>query len=408
MTEEKRYELIEAWLAGELSGKSLQQFEAQLQTDEELALEVEVVRDLSNLNTETPRNRLRNTLIDIRKTEQEERKPIPIFWWLRNAAAALVLLIGGYFMFNYFIKNDPPEFVQEPQPIITDEDEDGIIEYIDLENEPIESNPSEVVEKEAKPEKEKPPIIPLPKEEIVDKKDEQIQYRLTPEPPSPIRYIEPIVSSYIASSELTPVEYIPDYVSNPIPAITFFQPKHAPTFEEEEADRKTEEEMEKINQFAQENIKTDYEIVNGDTVEVLSSVASAVLYVADVPEKRLNNLLETEKTILETEKSLVKIDSFSFKRFYDTTSMGAVSYIGKLLTEKKSKIGFYIFNQDSYDFLNDDYLFFEELKIDENNQFSIEAQFELYSNFLPYYNLYAVFIDLETEELVGIERILVD
>jgi len=205
MTEEKRYELIEAWLAGELSGKSLQQFEAQLQADEELAFEVEVVRDLSNLNTKTPRNRLRETLLEIRETEAEERKSIPIFWWLRNAAAALVLLIGGYFMFNQFVKKDAPEFVQEPQPILTDEDEDGIIEFIDLEDEPLESNPPEVVEKEAETVKEKPPVIPSPKEEIVDKKEDQIQYRLAPEPTRPSRdIVEPIVFSNVVASAPPP------------------------------------------------------------------------------------------------------------------------------------------------------------------------------------------------------------
>jgi len=166
--------------------------------------------------------------------------------------------------------------------------------------------------------------------------------------------------------------------------------------------------MEKINQLAQENIKTEIEIIDGDTIEISSAVASAVLYVADVPEKRLNFLLESEKKVLDSSDSSIKLDSVGFNEFYDSTFMANIFYSGKLKSEKKSSIGLYIFSPNPYDYLNNEFLFFQKMSVDENNQFSIDANFPLPNRILLYYNLYAVFMDLETEEPIAIERILVD
>ncbi len=404
MTEEKKYELIEAWLAGELSGKPLQAFEAQLQSDEELALEVEVVRDLSTLNTDTPRNQLRNTLSEIRNTTKEDRAPIPIYWWLRNAAAALVLLVGAIFMINQFSKDDKPELVQEPQLILpTDEDEDGVIDFLDVEDKPEEIKNADLVEKDNEVKTE---IDSTPKEQFFDKENEQIEYKLTPQIAERAVIVSPPdVASYVEANTIAvevAEENIPDYVSNPISNITFYDPEHESTFEEEEADRKTDEEMEAINKMALENIQTDYEVVDGDTIEMLASVASAVIYVADVPERRLNFLLESEKEKLKVEN--VKLDSLIFDTYYDDGKMLSFKYEGQILKEENSQVGFYIFSPNSYDFLNNEFLFFKKLETDVSANFSIESQIPVPSSEQIDFYLYGVFIDENTQKILAIEK----
>lgn len=415
MTEEKRYELIEAWLAGELSGKPLQSFEAQLQTDEELALEVEIVRDLSNLNTDSPKNQLRKILSEIRKKEVREKAPVPIYWWLRNAAAALVVLVGAIFMINQFSKTDSSEIVQKPTVTMpTDEDEDGVIEFIDIVKEPEEIKNADLVQKEVEEKEVKSPIDSTPKYQFVDKEKEEIPYESKPQiSEREIIVSVPEVSSYVETNVVgveVEKEYVPEYVSNPIPKIEFFEPEHESTFEEEEAERKTAEQMERINKMAQENITTDYEVIDGDTVEVSSAVASAVLFVADVPEKRLNFLLEYEKKKLEGEQQvpIINFDSIQFNQFYDNAYKGKFLYSGKFNKIQNSKIGFYIFSQNPYDYLNNNYLFFGALDIDQSNEFSIDAEILLPSRSVHNYNLYVVFMDLEMDQPIVIERILVD
>ena len=409
MTEEKRYELIEAWLKGELSGKSLQTFEAQLQSDEELALEVEIVRDLSTLNTDTPRNRLRNTLTEIRNNAKEDRAPIPIFWWLRNAAAALVVLVGAIFIVNQFSKSDPPELVQHPPVnILTDEDEDGIIEFLDVEDEPKEVKNEGIVEEKIEANDFKKEIEATPNKQWVEEKKEQIKYKLVPQiaereiisaQPQVYSYIEESASSVMVIEE----EFIPDYVSAPILEINFYEPEHETTIEEDEAEKQTAEEMDRINRMAAENVKREYEVVDGDTIEVMSSaVASAVLYVADVPERRLNFLLESEKEKLKVE--VVKLDSMIFDTYFENGKMLSFKYEGNVLIEQNSQVGFYIFSPSSYDFINNEFLFFEKVNLTGTGNFSIQNQVAVPNTIQKDFCLYSVFINEKTQEILSIEK----
>ncbi len=407
MTEEKRYELIEAWLAGELSGKSLEAFEAQLQSDEELALEVEIVRDLSTLNADTPRDRLRNTLSEIRNTTKEDKAPIPISWWLRNAAAALVLLVGAIFMFNQISKSNSPELVKVPPVnILTDEDEDGIVDFLEVEKEPKETEKESIIKEKIEANDFKKEIKTTPKEQWADDENEQIEYKLVPQiAEREVIVFEPQASYDIdASDAIIEIieEHIPEYVSAPITNIRFYNPEHETTIEEDEAERQTAEEMERINRMANENIESNYEIVDGDTIEVLSSVASAVVYVADVPEKRINFLLEFEKEKLKEE--IVKLDSLIFDTYYENEKMLSFKYEGSILEVNSNQIGFYIFSQNAYDFINNEFLFFEKLEKGSEGDFLIENQIPVPYSMQKDFYLYGVFVDEISQEILSIDK----
>lgn len=122
MSEEKRYKKIEDWLAGELSKKDQQEFEAQLKKDEALALEAEVVRDLKRYSRNQDRNRLRETITDIRSKEHSTK--VVNFNWrpVLGLAASLLLLVGAFFFFtarpplpNTYV-NIPPDQIQFFEP----------------------------------------------------------------------------------------------------------------------------------------------------------------------------------------------------------------------------------------------------------------------------------------------------
>lgn len=117
MSEQERFENAEAWLAGKLSGSDLKKFEAELKADKELALEVEILRDMTGLGKDSGRKRLRNTLTEIRA--KDESKTVSIFRnnWVWGIAASLVLLFAAFFMFNRSQTEVRP-VVDIPEPII--------------------------------------------------------------------------------------------------------------------------------------------------------------------------------------------------------------------------------------------------------------------------------------------------
>ena len=100
MKEQERYEKMESWLAGKLTGDDKKKFETELRKDENFAFEAEVIRDLTGIGKDSNRKQLRETLAAIRSESSPKSVSIfcnPMAW---AVAASFLVLISAYFMFS--------------------------------------------------------------------------------------------------------------------------------------------------------------------------------------------------------------------------------------------------------------------------------------------------------------------
>ncbi len=101
--DEQSYEKIEQFLAGELKGEALQTFKAALETDEALAEEVLLAREMNELLADSPENELRKNLQQLSNQISEDpieksfsdRYPyLYLLWWIP------ILTLAAWCYFN--------------------------------------------------------------------------------------------------------------------------------------------------------------------------------------------------------------------------------------------------------------------------------------------------------------------
>ena len=156
MDKEQLYNIIEEFLEGTLSGDELQAFEQRLQTEPDLAEEVELHRKIHGEIGDAQKRMLKSKLDTLREEftqkEENETKVVPINrginlkMFISVAAGILVLVFAIWFFF--FKTPEKREIVNEDTPIEK--------EQIDPNETPIKEieDPSNLVENQNDPEKE--------------------------------------------------------------------------------------------------------------------------------------------------------------------------------------------------------------------------------------------------------------
>lgn len=103
MSEEEKYEKIEQYLANTLPEEERQAFEAEMVTNPSLQAELELHMEIAEAIQEEEVIDFENTLKTVIKEEKQKQSPRKIFSLrpiLSIAASVLIVLVGGYFVFN--------------------------------------------------------------------------------------------------------------------------------------------------------------------------------------------------------------------------------------------------------------------------------------------------------------------
>lgn len=203
MTKQEKYESIEAYLAGKLTGEEKADFEKKLSQDNDLAMEVNLHKRVQSEIGDATKRELRGILVDLKKQHitTEKRDNIRQLKPRRNltrvlSIAASVMLLGMAFW--YFMMKDPdaeqpiaqdaPAPIEAPTPTET--------APIPTEPTPSPSDGSQLAQEDTRP------PINQPEQTPTDDTPER------PETPSfdPFE-VNPALEELVASSGATPHEF---------------------------------------------------------------------------------------------------------------------------------------------------------------------------------------------------------
>ena len=122
MKNEKKYDLIESYLSGELSGEDLRNFEDQLKNDSDLQGELELHQQVADTLKGEKVHDLRQVLKDVdkgwkNKPEKNQSKRFSLNYYRMSAVAAVLLLLVVAYQFFFPLGNsdlDPNYFETYP------------------------------------------------------------------------------------------------------------------------------------------------------------------------------------------------------------------------------------------------------------------------------------------------------
>lgn len=167
MAKENLHESIENYLSGKMTGKDKEAFEANLEKDANLQLEVKVQRDMHKAMTTSPKDALRNSLAEINASLPNEKE---IHRNKRFLLIAFVFGIAfGFLLVKYYFTTTQETLIEieEAQEIQAIEESPEGMESIENSQEeaPAEANPeppkkaSPKKDKSAPVQKEKPKVF---------------------------------------------------------------------------------------------------------------------------------------------------------------------------------------------------------------------------------------------------------
>lgn len=205
------YEKIEAYLSGDLEGQDLQQFEKMLQSDADLAKEVQFQREMHDFLAETPENDLRKNLAQLRDEIADDEDQPPIW---RNWMWLLPIMLLGLGLF-FWMPKDKPKVISDsiatnpvsPEPVVSPKD------TVVLAPKPPVAPP---------PKPEPVPVQPPPKSPPTPKTD-------TPEPTQKVIDIVNPQNQDTVQNFLVPIPDTPDVMILP-PMATVLTPPPPPEF----------------------------------------------------------------------------------------------------------------------------------------------------------------------------------